>query len=323
VKKVIYILLLSVLYAPIISAQELPKTAKKLEKLYSKDARKSIEYANKLVSKRKDVDVAYYYLTLSYYKEYKANNKISYVQKSVRYYEKFKKNAQHSIIQPDNEIISEIQTEFGNWITSKFNPEKYKSSIKYCEKYEALFGEKLDVQLQIEAIQFSETAEARAAQDALIAQQRAREEAKKLVQVNEQKLIKDAEALIGTPYLYGGSTRRGLDCSGFVMYVYGLNGVKISHSSKTQSGLGQIVPREECKPGDLVFFGSNKNGRIKIQHAALVYSNINGELKIIHCPNSGVCIEGEGDPGFDMYWEKRFLFVRRLTNQELLIAKNQ
>jgi hypothetical protein len=54
----------------------------------------------------------------------------------------------------------------------------------------------------------------------------------------------------------------------------------------------------------------------------MIYSNNNGKLKMIHCPNSGVCIEGEGEPSYDMYWQKRFLFIKRLSSNDLLTTKN-
>ena len=55
--------------------------------------------------------------------------------------------------------------------------------------------------------------------------------------------------------------------------------------------------------------------------AYMIYSNENGKIKMIHCPNSGVCIEGEGEPSYDMYWQKRFLFIKRLNTSDLLTTK--
>lgn len=59
---------------------------------------------------------------------------------------------------------------------------------------------------------------------------------------------------LGVPYLWGGSTPRGFDCSGLVMYVYAQLGVALPHYAAAQYGLGVPVDRSALQPGDLVFF---------------------------------------------------------------------
>jgi peptidoglycan DL-endopeptidase CwlO len=59
---------------------------------------------------------------------------------------------------------------------------------------------------------------------------------------------------LGTPYVWGGASPSGFDCSGFVMYVYAQVGVSLPHSSYAQYGAGVSVSMSELQPGDLVFF---------------------------------------------------------------------
>jgi cell wall-associated NlpC family hydrolase len=72
-------------------------------------------------------------------------------------------------------------------------------------------------------------------------------------------LVATAKRFLGLPYLWGGTTPLGLDCSGFVQLVYRLNGVPFLRDARiqyTQPGL-TVVDREELDVGDLLFFGQN------------------------------------------------------------------
>lgn len=61
-----------------------------------------------------------------------------------------------------------------------------------------------------------------------------------------------AKSFHGVPYVFGGSTPAGFDCSGFTSYVYRSFGISLPHSSAAQAGYGRAVSRSEAKPGDLV-----------------------------------------------------------------------
>jgi hypothetical protein len=63
-----------------------------------------------------------------------------------------------------------------------------------------------------------------------------------------------AARYIGVPYLWGGTTPDGFDCSGLVQFVYGLTGVKLPRTSQEQARIGITVPYSQAQPGDLLFY---------------------------------------------------------------------
>ncbi len=69
-------------------------------------------------------------------------------------------------------------------------------------------------------------------------------------------IVDYALTFLGTPYVWGGSTPDGFDCSGFTRYVYRHFGISLPHSSSLQSTYGTAVSRANLEPGDLVFFFS-------------------------------------------------------------------
>lgn len=62
-----------------------------------------------------------------------------------------------------------------------------------------------------------------------------------------------ASRYVGTPYVYGGGTPSGFDCSGFTSYVYAQVGINLPRSSGAQRGAGTVISRSEAKPGDLIW----------------------------------------------------------------------
>ncbi len=68
------------------------------------------------------------------------------------------------------------------------------------------------------------------------------------------QVISIASRYLGVPYVYGGASPRGFDCSGLTMYVYGLLGVSLPRSAAAQYGATTRIARSQAVPGDLVFF---------------------------------------------------------------------
>jgi len=107
---------------------------------------------------------------------------------------------------------------------------------------------------------------------------------------NVNDLITYANSFVGTPYLWGGRSPFGIDCSGFVQMVYKLNGYKLDRDSHQQSNLGSALSFiEESEPGDLAFFDNDEG---KIIHVGIIMEN----NKIIHASGK-VRIDGIDQSG--------------------------
>ena len=83
---------------------------------------------------------------------------------------------------------------------------------------------------------------------------------------------------LGIPYLWGGATPGGFDCSGLVMYVYAQLGVSLPHYAAAQYGLGTAVPRDQLQPGDLVFFDGLNHVGIYIGGGQMVHAPQTGDV---------------------------------------------
>jgi cell wall-associated NlpC family hydrolase len=83
---------------------------------------------------------------------------------------------------------------------------------------------------------------------------------------------------LGIPYVYGGSSPSGFDCSGFVMYVYAQVGVSLPHNAAMQYGYGSPVDRSQLQPGDLVFFNGLGHNGIYIGGGQFVHSPHTGDV---------------------------------------------
>ena len=113
-----------------------------------------------------------------------------------------------------------------------------------------------------------------------------------------------AKSATGSPYSYGGSSRRGFDCSGFTMWAYQGHGQKLAHSSSEQfnlakrPGFKRIWKRKNLKKGDLVF---HKTTSARVGHAGIYV----GKGKFISSTSSdGVRVNSLNDR---YYWGSRWV----------------
>jgi cell wall-associated NlpC family hydrolase len=95
-------------------------------------------------------------------------------------------------------------------------------------------------------------------------------------------VVRIARSLRGVPYVYGGASRGGFDCSGLTMYVYERVGISLSHGATDQAHRGRRVSLRHLKAGDLVFYG----GSGYYYHVA-VYA---GRGLVIDAPHSGAVV---------------------------------
>jgi len=83
---------------------------------------------------------------------------------------------------------------------------------------------------------------------------------------------------LGTPYVWGGASPGGFDCSGFVMYVYGQVGVSLPHNAAMQYGYGTPISRSDLQAGDLVFFDGLGHVGIYIGGGSFIHSPHTGDV---------------------------------------------
>lgn len=123
-----------------------------------------------------------------------------------------------------------------------------------------------------------------------------------------------AMALLGTPYRYGGTSRSGLDCSGFVLQVFAPLGVRLPRVSADQARVGQPVAADQLQPGDLVFFDTAGGGRIShvgIYLGADTFVSANSYQGKVSLDTLMA----------DRYWAPRYRGARRVLNSPYAVQK--
>lgn len=110
---------------------------------------------------------------------------------------------------------------------------------------------------------------------------------------NGQAIVLYSKMFLGLPYVEGGTTTAGFDCSGFVKYVYAHFGMTLPRTTYDQVKVGTRISRNDLKPGDIVFFGTENN----VYHDGIYI----GGGRFIHSPRTGSRIRIEYLKYMDFY----------------------
>jgi cell wall-associated NlpC family hydrolase/LysM repeat protein len=120
------------------------------------------------------------------------------------------------------------------------------------------------------------------------------------------RLLDTAKDQLGIRYRWGGTSRGGFDCSGFVQYVYKKNGVSLPRTSREMASAGRAISRDNLKKGDLILFAT-RGGR-GVSHVGMYI----GSGKFIHASSGGGRVRT--DSLSSSYYSRRIVTTRRVVS---------
>lgn len=140
------------------------------------------------------------------------------------------------------------------------------------------------------------------------------------IEITQQSIVETAKQFMGIPYVWGGTSSQGLDCSGFTKLVYYLHGIILQRDASQQVLTGKLIDEtgnfDELQPGDLVFFGTkatDENPRERVVHVGIYI----GDKRFIHA--SDYIQIGSFNPAdslYDEYNTNRYLRTKRIIGEE-------
>lgn len=126
---------------------------------------------------------------------------------------------------------------------------------------------------------------------------------------NINSIVNKARTYIGTPYKWGGTSSKGMDCSGLLVRSFQSVGINIPRTTSEQIYLGKKVNLKKSKEGDLVFFAFGKKKR-KVTHVGLISDvKSNENIDFIHASSSKGVIETQL---IKEYYLRRIRVIRRV-----------
>jgi probable lipoprotein NlpC len=105
-------------------------------------------------------------------------------------------------------------------------------------------------------------------------------------------ILSSVKSYLGTPYKYGGMSRKGIDCSALMYMSFNQGGVELPRSAKDQSKVGKSIKIGRLRPGDLVFFKFRQKGE-KSWHSGIIVSVEKDKIKFVHASSSRGVIESD------------------------------
>jgi len=122
------------------------------------------------------------------------------------------------------------------------------------------------------------------------------------------RVIENGRQYLGRPYKFRNPKGDIMDCSGFVGYIYSLEGVKLPRTSRQMSSMTARVPISQVQKGDLLFFSGTSASSRTVGHVSMVVDTTGGQIKMIHSSSRGVVIDNYPTK----YYAKRFMHAGRI-----------
>ena len=122
------------------------------------------------------------------------------------------------------------------------------------------------------------------------------------------RIISNALRYKGVKYRFGGTTKKGMDCSGIIYVSYLEENVQLPRISRDMAKRGKKVALKNAKKGDLLFFKTSKKGR-GINHVGLIVSVKNNQIRFIHSTTSRGVITSLLS---EKYWKNAFVKANRI-----------
>lgn len=121
-------------------------------------------------------------------------------------------------------------------------------------------------------------------------------------------IIQRAKTFEGTPYKFGGTTNKGMDCSGLVYTAFKSQDIYMPRISSDMANEGKRINLKNAQPGDLLFFKTNRRKNV-INHVGIVVESNGNDVQFIHSSTSkGVIISSINE----VYWKNAFTEARRV-----------